>query len=235
MRSYLPVLSLLLLWTGAVQAQGVLVPSDNSLTPLARVGHQVTVTITDQVAETQVAQVFRNPTEPATGSDLRVPRAQGGKCEEVRHVGRRQGGCRASWWRPTRHAPFTPTSSAGLRIPACWNMSAATCSVCGSSPSRPTATRNSPLALPRLRRRKTAGRVCLSAQDQQQERHHSGEVHPEGHPEVAAFAAEHLQSQPLGQGRTQGRPRGDRPLRGSQATSTRISNSTARRAARTSS
>ena len=56
-------MSLLLLWTGAVQAQGVLVPSDQSLPPLAMIDHKVSVTIEDQVAVTTVEQTFRNHTD----------------------------------------------------------------------------------------------------------------------------------------------------------------------------
>src|ERR1700726_4044064 len=63
MRRYLPVLTLLLLWTGSVQAHGLLIPVEKSIPPLAMLNHQVTITIDDQVAVTRVEQTFRNHTE----------------------------------------------------------------------------------------------------------------------------------------------------------------------------
>src|SRR5262245_39138269 len=63
MRRYLPVLALLLIATGAVQARGLLIPEDKDLPPLAMLNHKVHITIDDQVAVTKVQQTFRNHTD----------------------------------------------------------------------------------------------------------------------------------------------------------------------------
>ncbi|HKB38455.1 MAG TPA: VIT domain-containing protein, partial [Gemmataceae bacterium] len=63
MRRPLPVLSLLLLWAGGVQANGLLIPEDRNLPPLAMLNHKVTVAIEDQAAVTRVEQTFRNHTD----------------------------------------------------------------------------------------------------------------------------------------------------------------------------
>jgi Ca-activated chloride channel family protein len=62
MRYGFAVLSLGLFWTASVQAQGLLVPADKDLAPLAMVNHDVSIRIEDQVAVTKVTQTFRNPT-----------------------------------------------------------------------------------------------------------------------------------------------------------------------------
>jgi Ca-activated chloride channel family protein len=61
MRYGLAVFCLGLIWTGSVQAQGLLVPADKDLAPLAMVNHDVNIRIEDQVAVTKVTQTFRNP------------------------------------------------------------------------------------------------------------------------------------------------------------------------------
>ncbi|MBI1918584.1 MAG: hypothetical protein HYS12_28150, partial [Planctomycetes bacterium] len=65
MRHPLPVLSLLLLWAGGVHANGLLIPEDRNLPPLAMLNHKVTVAIEDQAAVTRVEQTFRNHTDRA--------------------------------------------------------------------------------------------------------------------------------------------------------------------------
>jgi Ca-activated chloride channel family protein len=62
MRRFLPVAALLLLWTGAVQAHGLLIPEEKTVPPLAMLNHKVTITLEDQVAITHVEQTFRNHT-----------------------------------------------------------------------------------------------------------------------------------------------------------------------------
>ncbi|HEV3146313.1 MAG TPA: VIT domain-containing protein [Gemmataceae bacterium] len=52
-----------LLLAAAAQAHGLLIPEDKNLPPLAMVNHRVKITIEDQVAITQVDQVFRNHTD----------------------------------------------------------------------------------------------------------------------------------------------------------------------------
>src|SRR5438105_12744271 len=63
MRRYLPVLALLLVWTGLARAHGLLIPDEKSIPPLAMLNHQVTITLEDQVSITRVEQTFRNHTD----------------------------------------------------------------------------------------------------------------------------------------------------------------------------
>src|SRR6516225_8337223 len=63
MKRLLPVLALLVAWTGPARARGLLIPEDKSLPPLALLNHQVAITIDDQVALTRVEQTFRNHTD----------------------------------------------------------------------------------------------------------------------------------------------------------------------------
>src|SRR6516225_2987348 len=65
MRRFLPIMMLALVVTGSARAQGLLIPSDKSLAPLAMVGHEVNIAIEDQVAVTHVVQTFRNTTDRA--------------------------------------------------------------------------------------------------------------------------------------------------------------------------
>src|SRR5262245_7574104 len=53
----------LVLCTGSVRANGLLIPEERSLPPLAMVHHRVTIAIEDQVAVTRVEQSFRNHTD----------------------------------------------------------------------------------------------------------------------------------------------------------------------------
>src|SRR5579862_9262096 len=62
MRKTLAILGLLLLSASTVQATGRLIPTDKSLPPLAMTGHQVNVTIDEQVAVTTIEQTFHNHT-----------------------------------------------------------------------------------------------------------------------------------------------------------------------------
>ena len=62
MRHWFAVLAAGLLWTTTVQAQGLLVPTEKDLAPLAMVAHDVKIKIEDQAAVTHVTQTFRNPT-----------------------------------------------------------------------------------------------------------------------------------------------------------------------------
>jgi Ca-activated chloride channel family protein len=59
----LPFVALVLVWTGSVQAHGILIPADKSLPPLAMLHHKVNISIDDQVAITRVEQTFRNHTD----------------------------------------------------------------------------------------------------------------------------------------------------------------------------
>src|SRR5262249_25253903 len=63
MRRYLPILTVVLAWTGAAHAQGLLVPEDKTLSPLEMVQHHVNIAIEDQVATTKVEQTFHNPSD----------------------------------------------------------------------------------------------------------------------------------------------------------------------------
>jgi Ca-activated chloride channel family protein len=77
MRSYLPIFVVLLAWAGAAHAQGLLVPQDQSVAPLALVKHRVTVAIEDQVATTDVEQTFQNPTDRALEATYLFPVPKG--------------------------------------------------------------------------------------------------------------------------------------------------------------
>src|SRR5262245_8088827 len=59
------LLSVLLLWAGGAHANGLLIPEDRNLPPLAMLNHKVTVAIEDQAAVTRVEQTFRNHTDRA--------------------------------------------------------------------------------------------------------------------------------------------------------------------------
>src|SRR5580765_1911077 len=65
MSRWLPVLAAGLLWAVPVQANGLLIPSDGSIPPLALVKHEVKVKLVEQVATTDVVQIFRNHTDRA--------------------------------------------------------------------------------------------------------------------------------------------------------------------------
>src|SRR5438105_5581613 len=62
MRHIVPVIALLLAWTGLAQAHGLLIPEEKTLPPLAMLNHKVSIKIDDQVATTRVEQTFRNHT-----------------------------------------------------------------------------------------------------------------------------------------------------------------------------
>jgi Ca-activated chloride channel homolog len=62
MRRTIPVIALLLAWTGMAQAHGLLIPEEKTLPPLAMLNHKVTIKIDEQVAVTRVEQTFRNHT-----------------------------------------------------------------------------------------------------------------------------------------------------------------------------
>jgi Ca-activated chloride channel family protein len=63
MRRILPVLALLFAGHGSVFANGLLIPEERSIPPLAMVNHRVSITMEDQVAVTRVEQTFRNHTD----------------------------------------------------------------------------------------------------------------------------------------------------------------------------
>jgi Ca-activated chloride channel family protein len=62
MRRLLTVVTLVLACAGTARANGILIPEEKKLPPLAMLSHQVQVNIDDQVAVTTVEQVFRNHT-----------------------------------------------------------------------------------------------------------------------------------------------------------------------------
>jgi Ca-activated chloride channel family protein len=63
MRRCLPVIAVLLAWTGLAQAHGILIPVEKKVPPLAMLNHHVSIAIEDQVAVTSVEQTFRNHTD----------------------------------------------------------------------------------------------------------------------------------------------------------------------------
>src|SRR5262249_31089716 len=62
MSRYLPVLTVVLLWSGAARAQGLLISTQSDVPPLAMASHEVKIDVEDQVAVTHVTQTFRNDT-----------------------------------------------------------------------------------------------------------------------------------------------------------------------------
>jgi Ca-activated chloride channel family protein len=62
MSRWLSLLCAGLLWAAPVHAHGLLIPTDQSVPPLALVNHEVKVSFVEQVATTRVTQVFRNST-----------------------------------------------------------------------------------------------------------------------------------------------------------------------------
>src|SRR3954463_4060401 len=77
MRHPLLLLSLLLLWSGVAHANGLLIPEDRNLPPLAMLNHKVTVAIEDQAAVTRVEQTFRNHTDRALEATYVFPVPKG--------------------------------------------------------------------------------------------------------------------------------------------------------------
>jgi Ca-activated chloride channel family protein len=63
MRRYLVVWIACLFAAGTARASGLLIPAEKSVPPLAMLDHQVTISIEDQAATTQVEQTFRNHTD----------------------------------------------------------------------------------------------------------------------------------------------------------------------------
>src|SRR5438132_1717420 len=63
MRRYSPVLALLVAWAGLARANGLLIPEEKNVPPLAMLDHHVTISMEDQVAVTRVEQTFRNHTD----------------------------------------------------------------------------------------------------------------------------------------------------------------------------
>src|SRR5438132_425669 len=77
MRRMLAVLTVLLVGASAARANGIVIPNDKSVPPLGMLSHLVTVTIEDQVAVTEVEQVFRNHTNQALEATYVFPVPKG--------------------------------------------------------------------------------------------------------------------------------------------------------------
>src|SRR5262249_21344975 len=63
MRRALPAFVLLFAWASSAQANGLLIPTEKKVPPLAMLNHQVKINIQDQVAVTTIEQTFRNHTD----------------------------------------------------------------------------------------------------------------------------------------------------------------------------
>ncbi len=83
MRRWLALCCLGLLWAPAVRAQGVLLPKDTDLGPLALVNHDVSVQIEDQAAVTRVTQTFRNPTSQQLEATYVFPVPKGASVKKL--------------------------------------------------------------------------------------------------------------------------------------------------------
>ncbi len=77
MRRVFPVLTLTLLWATSARAQGLLIPTQTDVPPLAMRSHEVSVAIEDQVAVTRVVQTFRNDTDRALEATYVFPVPKG--------------------------------------------------------------------------------------------------------------------------------------------------------------
>src|SRR5947199_7582561 len=62
MRRTILALAVALACSGVAQANGLLIPEEKNLPPLAMLNHKVSIKIDDQVSTTKVEQVFRNHT-----------------------------------------------------------------------------------------------------------------------------------------------------------------------------
>src|SRR5688500_19375422 len=62
MRRTLLALAVVLVGAGLVRANGLLIPEEKTLPPLAMLNHKVVIKLDDQVAVTRVEQTFRNHT-----------------------------------------------------------------------------------------------------------------------------------------------------------------------------
>ena len=60
MKHWFPALAAGLLCAASADANGLLIPTDSSLPPRAHVRHEVKTSLVEQVAQTEVTQVFRN-------------------------------------------------------------------------------------------------------------------------------------------------------------------------------
>jgi Ca-activated chloride channel family protein len=75
-------LSLCLVIPAAASARGLLIPIERSIPPLAMLNHQVSITIEDQVAITQVEQTFRNHTDRALEATYVFPVPKGASVQK---------------------------------------------------------------------------------------------------------------------------------------------------------
>src|SRR5688572_621659 len=66
----------------AARANGLLIPKDKTVPPLALVSHDVDVEITEQVANTTVTQVFRNHTSQALEATFVFPVPKGASVDK---------------------------------------------------------------------------------------------------------------------------------------------------------
>ena len=119
-------IGLLLAGAGSVQANGLLIPEEKSVPPLAMLNHKVNIAIEDQVAVTRVEQTFRNHT------DRNCKRPTSSRCRRALNVNKftmwvNGKETKGELLEARRPAPSTPVSFAARRIPACSNTWATTC------------------------------------------------------------------------------------------------------------
>lgn len=90
MRRLLPVLAVLLT-AGTARANGLLIPDDKHLPPLALVNHRVTISLDDQVGVTTVEQTFRNHTDRELEATYIFPVPRGASVNQFSmHLGTRE-------------------------------------------------------------------------------------------------------------------------------------------------
>jgi len=83
MRSALLSVTLVLTFGGPSFANGLLIPADKSLPPLAMVYHRVSIAIEDQVAITNVEQSFRNHTDRQLEATYVFPVPRGASVNKI--------------------------------------------------------------------------------------------------------------------------------------------------------
>jgi Ca-activated chloride channel family protein len=145
MRRLLAVITLALVCAGTAKANGLLIPEEKKLPPLAMLSHLVKVTIDDQVAITTVEQVFRNHTDRPLEATYVFPVPRGASVRKF------------SMWVDGKEVPGELIDAATARkiytdivqrTLASWSTSATICCASRSSPCRPAAIKRSSSASP---------------------------------------------------------------------------------------
>jgi Ca-activated chloride channel family protein len=82
MRRLLPVLTVFLACCGTARANGILIPVEKKVPPLAMLNHRVEASVEDQAAVTRVEQTFRNHTDRALEATYVFPVPRGASVQK---------------------------------------------------------------------------------------------------------------------------------------------------------